>query len=167
MLRTQSLKGIDPAGIYLTLKGSNQTFINRGDAAYVQIIHTDTLFFGTTLPCGDVDIYVEDIPIGYSQKHSFGPYFHMATSTKSLVLIAAKDKDRPWAHLSGEIMRPDEHLRQKDRAPTEDEIVIGVYSKVDESQRGKQYYFSLKNRIDTMRDSISHVVTMFKPGSCV
>lgn len=44
--------GIDPAGIYLTLKGSNQSFINRGDATYVQIVHTDTLMFGTTLPCG-------------------------------------------------------------------------------------------------------------------
>lgn len=150
----------------MTLKGSNQSFINRGDATYVQILHTDTLFFGTTLPCGDVDIYVEDIPIGYSQKHSFGPYFHMATSMKNVVLIAEKDGKRPWHHGNGEIIKIDENFEQEDD-PNEDKIVIGVYSKLKESQRGKQFYFSLRNRIDTLRTSIAHVVKMFKAGSCV
>lgn len=56
------LIGIDPAGIQLILMNYDQSFIDRKDAAYVQVIHADTLFFGTANQCGTVDIYVKDLP---------------------------------------------------------------------------------------------------------
>lgn len=159
------LIGMDPAGVYLTLRGSNQTFINRGDATYVQIIHTDTILFGTVLPCGDVDIYVKDIPFGYSQKHSFGPYLHMATAIKKLIVIGERDGKRPWAHVNGKVILVDGNSTETDRVPKEGEVFLGVYSELEESKRGQQFYISLRDRIDRLDKSIVHVVKMFKSGS--
>lgn len=115
---------------------------------------------------GDVDIYIRDIPIGYSQKHSFGPYFHMATSMKKLILVAERNIKKPWVHGDGRIIEIDENS-PTDIEPSEEEVFIGVYSKLEESKRGHQFYFSLRNRIDKLRDSVAHVVKMFKGGSCI
>lgn len=155
-MHTRSIiSGIDPAGIWLISNRYHQGFINRGDATYVQIIHTDTIFFGTTLPCGDVDIYVQDIPLGYTRKHGFGPYLHMATSMKKLLLIAEKDG-------KGQMIQFDEN-----RVPNENEVFIGVYSELEESKRGQKFYFSMRDRSNMLGASIASFVKMFMPASWI
>lgn len=133
------------------MKLYNQSFINQGDASYVQIIHTDTIFFGTSFQSGDVDIYFKDLPVGLLEKHGFAAYLHMATSMKKLLLIAEKDGD-------GKMIELDKYPSQKERLPDEDEVIVGVYSEVEESKRGQKFYFSLKNRFETLRQSIAHVI---------
>lgn len=88
----------------------------------------------------------------------------MATSLKKLILVAERNIEKPWVHGDGQIIEID---GQTDREPTEEEVFVGVYSKLEESKRGQQFYFSLRNRIDKLRDSIAYVVKMFKGGSCL
>lgn len=145
------LIGIDPAGIYLILTRFKHAFINKGDATYVQIIHTDIVLFGTIFQTGDVDIYVQDIPVSLLGRHGFGPYLHMATSMKKLLIIAAAD--------GGGEMIPYEP--EKDVNMYEDEVLLGVYSNIEESKRGKKFFISLKDRIPMLRESIAHVVKMY------
>lgn len=154
------LVGIDPAGIYVISDRYGQSFINRGDAAYVQIIHTDPVFFGTSFPCGDVDIYVQDIPLGYTQKHGFGPYLHMATSMKKLIVIAEKDGE-------GQMIPIDDDSPEKDRVPNENEVFLGVYSEAEESKNGQKFYFSMKNQSDELRNSIARFVKLYMGGSWI
>lgn len=145
------MAGIDPAGIALTLWNYDQNFIQQGDAKYVQIIHTDTLLFGTMYQTGDVDIYIEDLPVGLLQKHAFAVYLHMATSMKKLLLIAEKIG-------KGKMIRMDENPEQKDRVPNRNQVFIGVYSEGEYSKRGQIFHLSMKDRFETLRDSIAHVV---------
>lgn len=146
------LIGIDPAGIYLTLKINNQKFIEQGDAKYVQIIHTDPIFFGTVFQSGDVDIYFKDLPVGIMHRHGFAAYLHMATSMKKLLIIAEKDGRGVVIPI----------LRNSDLADNltldEDEVVVGVYGELEESKRGQKFYVSLKNRFDMLRSSIAQYV---------
>lgn len=149
------ISGIDPAGIYLTLWNYDQDFIERGDAKYVQIIHTDPLIFGTVYQTGDVDIFVEDLPVGLLGKHAFAVYLHMATSMKKLLLIAEKNGKG-----KGKMISIDENPEQLDRYPNKNEVFIGVYSEPEYSKRGEIFYFSMKDRLEMLRDSIAHVVTI-------
>lgn len=145
-------QGIDPAGIYLTLKIYNQSFINQGDANYVQIIHTDPIFFGTVFQCGDVDIYFKDLPVGVMHRHGFAAYFHMATSMKRLLMIAEKDGN-------GLVIPIFDHLSLADHtAVYEDEAIVGIYSELEESKRGQKFYISLKNRFEMLRKSIAQFI---------
>lgn len=146
------LYGVDPAGIALTLKRFNQAFIKRGDAAYVQIIHTDPLLYGTMLMTGDVDISVDDVPTDYNHKHGFAVYLHMATSMKKLILIAEENG-------KGQIIEVDD-ITQLTRVPRANEVFVGVYSECEESKRGKQFKISFKDRAEILRKSIAHVVKM-------
>lgn len=150
--------GLDPAGVWLISNRYDHAFINRGDATYVQIIHTDVVFFGTTFPCGDIDIYIQDIPLGYTRKHGFGPYLQMATSMKKLLLIAEKEG-------SGQMIQIDENSQQNNTALKENEVIVGVYSELEESKRGQKFYFSMKNRSDMLRSSIADFVGMHMPAS--
>lgn len=146
-----NILGIDPAGIYITLYRFNQSFINQGDATYVQIIHTDLYILGTIFQCGDVDIYVEDIPAGLLQKHAFAAYIHMATSMKRLVLIAVK-RGR------GKVIELDAKSAKKKRVPHTNEVIVGVYSKVEEAKRGQKFYISFRDRLEILRNSIGDMV---------
>lgn len=146
--------GIDPAGIYLILNRFKHAFINKGDATYVQIIHTDIVLFGTIFQTGDTDIYVTDIPVSLLGRHGFGPYLHMATSMKKVLIIAQNDGN-------GEIIPTDDNLQQKDVNLMDDETFVGVYSNLEESKRGQKFYISLKDRIPVLRESIAHVVKMY------
>lgn len=107
------------------------------------------------LQTGDVDIYIQDIPIGYTQKHGFGPYLQMATSMKKLLLIAEKDG-------IGQMIPIDENSQ---RVPNENEVFVGVYSELEESKRGQKFYFSMKNRSDQLRSSIAGFVGLHMPAS--
>lgn len=50
------IMGLDPAGpLYIRLLEYNR--ISKGDAKYVQIIHTNTANYGFTYPLGDTDFY--------------------------------------------------------------------------------------------------------------
>lgn len=147
------LIGIDPAGIFLILNRFKHAFINKGDATYVQIIHTDIVLFGTIFQTGDVDIYIQDIPVSLLGRHGFGPYLHMATCMKKVFAIAETDG-------GGEIIPTEDKLEEKDINLHEDEVFLGVYSKLEESKRNKKYFFSLKGRINILRDSIAHVIKM-------
>lgn len=133
------------------IKKYHQSFIKRGNAEYVQIIHTDILFSGTFFQRGDYDIYISDLPVGISQWHTFAPYIHMATSIKKLLLIAQTNG-------RGQVIKIDENSVQKDRPLDQNEVFVGVYSKLEESKRGKRYFVSLKNHSKTLRESIAHVV---------
>lgn len=146
-------EGVDPAGIALTLKRFNQAFIKRGDAAYVQIIHTDPMLYGTMLMTGDVDIVVDDVPTDRNHKHGFAVYLHMATSMKKLILIAEENG-------KGDIITIDDNFTQQNEVPKENEVFIGVYSELEESKRGKKFKISFKDRDDILRKSIAHVVKM-------
>lgn len=86
----------------------------------------------------------------------------MATSMKKLILVAERNIEKPWVHGDGQIIEIDENSQLE---PKENEVFVGVYSKLEESKRGHQFYFSMRNRIDILRDSIAHVVKMFKSGS--
>lgn len=108
-------EGFDPAGIALTLKRFNQAFIRRGDASYVQIIHTD-IKAGTILQTGDVDIIV-DCPVSIFNKHVFAVYMHMATAMKKLLLIA--EKDELFRSGSGRIVPIYPYFPEGDRVPRE------------------------------------------------
>lgn len=156
MRHIRSSKGIDPAGIYLTLQRYNQAFIDREDATYVQIIHTDTLLFGTSFQCGTVDIYIRDIPISLSAKHSFGPYLHMVTSMGKINLVATKSGD-------SKIIPFIQNSTKKKRVVDKDEVIIGVYSELEESKRGQQFYFSLKNSMLLLKFYLFDFVKMYLP----
>lgn len=146
------LIGVDPAGIYLTLKINNQSFINQGDAAYVQIIHTDPIFFGTVFQSGDVDIYFKDLPVGIMHRHGFAAYIHMATSMKRLLMIAEKDGNGLAIPVLNHTSLVDNVTLDKD------EVVVGVYGELEESKRGQKFYISLKNRFEMLRTSIAQYV---------
>lgn len=144
------IAGVDPAGIALTLKRFNQAFIRRGDASYVQIIHTDAVA-GTVLQTGDVDIIV-DAPVNFLHKHHFSVYMHMATAMKKLLLIAEEDG-------TGRVVPINLNFPIEERVPRENEVFIGVYSELDESKRGKRYKISFQDfRTEILRRSIAHVV---------
>lgn len=144
------ISGIDPAGISLIMWKYDQQFIKQGDAAYVQIIHTDTKLFGTMLQIGDVDIFIEDVPAFDIHKHSFAPYIHMATCLKKVLLIAE-------IRGKGHMIQLDNDLAPY-RALNSNEVIVGMYSELEESKRGKKFKISLKNRAEMLRDSIAHVV---------
>lgn len=145
------MAGIDPAGIALTLWKYDRRFIGQGDAKYVQIIHTDTLLFGTMYQTGDCDIYVEDLPVGLLQRHAFAVYLHMATSMKKLLLIAEKDGN-------GKMIRMDDNRKWQNIVPNRNQVFIGVYSEAEYSKRGQIFHFSMQDRFEILRDSIAHVV---------
>lgn len=75
----------------------------------------------------------------------------MATSMKKLLLIAQTNG-------RGQVIKIDENSVQKDRPLDQNEVFVGVYSKLEESKRGKRYFVSLKNHSKTLRESIAHVV---------
>lgn len=147
------LIGIDPAGIYLTLKMYNQKFIGRGDASYVQIIHTDPVLLGTPFQSGDVDIYFQDLPVDIMHRHGFAPYLHMATAIKRLLIIAERNRE-------GAVIPV---LKSSDLADNltltdKDEVIVGVYSELNESKRGQKFYVSLKNRFEMLRSSLAQFI---------
>lgn len=146
------LIGIDPAGIYLTLKINNQKFIAQGDANYVQIIHTDPIFFGTVFQSGDVDIYFKDLPVSVMHRHGFAAYLHMATAMKKLLIIAESDGKGVVIPILKDSGLPDNLTLDKD------EVVVGVYGEIEESKRGQKFYVSLKNRFEMLRSSIAQYV---------
>lgn len=151
------LIGVDPAGIYLTLKINNQSFIDKGDATYVQIIHTDPIFFGTSFNCGDIDIYVSDLPVGVMHRHGFAAYFHMATAMKKLLIVAEKEG-------SGLMLPIHQMPYLADNAKVDaDEVVVGVYGELEESKRGQKFYVSLKNRFELLRRSIADFIKIKLP----
>lgn len=133
------------------MKLFHQSYIKKGDAEYVQIVHTDPLLHGTSLTNGDVDIMVDNVPAGIKHKHAFVPYLHMATSMKKLLLIAEKNG-------KGQIIPIDENSAQANRVLKQDEVIVGVYSEVEDSKRGQIFRISLANRGEILRDSIAHVV---------
>lgn len=137
----------------MILNRFKHAFINKGDATYVQIIHTDIVLFGTIFQTGDVDIYVTDIPVSLLGRHGFGPYLHMATSMKKVLIIAQQNGN-------GEIIALDDNLHEKDVDLMDDEVYLGVYSNLEEPKRNQKYFISLKDRIPVLRDSIAHVVKM-------
>lgn len=100
---------------------------------------------------GDVDIYVTDLPVGMSKWHTFAPYVHMVTSMKKLLLIAATNG-------RGRLIQIDENSDHKNRMLGRNEVLVGVYSELEESKRDKKYFISLKNRFEILRSSIAHVV---------
>lgn len=145
----------------MLLKKFGVAFINRASAAYVQIIHTDTLFSGTSFQCGHVDIYVRDLPVGISAWHGFATYLNMATAMKKLLLIAEK-KGKYGKIEAGQLIELDKNPDQINRRPKENEVFIGVYGELEESKNGHKFYFSLKDRLDILRESISPVVKIGK-----
>lgn len=145
----------------MLLKKFGVPFINRGIAAYVQIIHTDTLFSGTSFQCGHVDIYVRDLPVGIDGWHGFATYLNMATAMKKLLLIAEKS-GKYGKTSAGQLIELDKHPDQKDRPLKENEVFIGVYGEFEESKNGQKFYFSLKDRLSILHDSISPVVKIGK-----
>lgn len=130
-----------------------QSFIGQGDAEYVQIIHTDPYLFGTIFQCGDVDIYIEDIPTGLLQKHAFAAYIQMATSMKRLVLVAEKNG-------IGKIIPLKKNEFKKLRSPKRNEVYVGVYSEIDERKRGEKFRISFKNRLEILRKSLADAVKL-------
>lgn len=133
------------------MKHYDQSFIHRGDATYVQIIHTDILLLGTACQSGDVDIYVTDLPVGLGDSHSFSAYVHMATSIRKLLLVAERDG-------RGLVIPIHKNLDLSNRVPSKDEVFVGVYSEFEESKRGQRFYISLKNHFNTLRHSLAHLV---------
>lgn len=134
------------------MRNYNQAFINRGDAEYVQIIHADPLIFGTSIDCGDIDIYVKDMPVKFYEKHVYAPILHIATSIKKVIAIAEKNG-------SGDLFPiPRTSILKYKVAVDDDEILVGVYSEVTDSKRGQRFYISLKNHLETLKKSIAHIL---------
>lgn len=108
----------------------------RGDAKYVQVIHTSKSF-GTTKRAGDVDIYVRYKPeaffSGHSEKHTLSLYIHLASCTKRLVMLAEENGNGTMIANVG----------QRIRGPKPNECVVGVYGTLIESQQNKKYKISL------------------------
>lgn len=52
-----------------------------------------------------------------------------------------------------------------ERVPNENEVVVGVYSELEESKRGQKFYFSMKNRSDMLRKSLTNFSGMYLPAS--
>lgn len=77
----------------------------------------------------------------------------MATAMKKLLLVAEKTG-------IGKLIQLDTFPDLFDRYPNKNEAYIGVYSESEYCKRGQKFYFSLKNRIEVLRDSIAHVVKM-------
>lgn len=105
------------------------------------------------LQSGDIDIYIQDLPVGILDRHGFGPYLHMATAMKKLLLIAEKNG-------AGKVIQLDKNPNEIDRYPHKNEAYVGVYSESEYCKRGQKFYFSMKNRTEILRQSIAHVVKM-------
>lgn len=147
------LFGIDPAGMAFTLWKNSQSFIKQGDAAYVQIIHTDALICGTMFVTGDVDIFVYDIPMNFGNLHHFAVYLHISIAMKKLLLIAES-----WG--KGQLIKLDGNSTQENRVLKDNEVIVGVYSEAEDKKRDKRFRISFKNRGEILRDSIADVVKM-------
>ncbi|XP_031635211.1 uncharacterized protein LOC116348367 isoform X2 [Contarinia nasturtii] len=118
--RVRMLLALDPSKTIPFFGTKPTNTIKRGHASYVQVIHTSV--FGIREPLGDVDIYVkykgESFVDDLNDKHAMGAYFHVATATKRLYVIA-DEKDSG----NGTLIFAHGNVRK----PKPSECVVGVY----------------------------------------
>ncbi|XP_031635746.1 uncharacterized protein LOC116348774 [Contarinia nasturtii] len=108
--------------------------INKGDANYVQVIHTSKKV-GMWDQMGDVDIYVKNAKqdnLGFlNDEHGIAFFIHLGTSTKRLFIwVRENGNGSVWTRNGKEL---------------DDECTIGVYSTLKSQHRGKKLNLYLKN----------------------
>lgn len=131
---------MDPSKTIPFLGTKPANTIKRGDANYVQVIHSS--FCGIQKPLGDVDIYVKYKGNSFleelTDKHALGVYLHVATATKRLYVIA----DEKESGKGTIILRIGQNIRQ----PKPNECLVGIYGSLNPFIEGKKFVISLKNR---------------------
>lgn len=138
---------LDPAGISHLLPTEN--YIHKGDAQYVQIIHSSMM--GTTLKLGDTDIFIKSDRWHPYKNHKLAVKANDLASTKKAVLVASKKGNgrvidiQEGKSLDTDFLKIDE-----------DECMLGVYNNDDDNvedkndvknQEKKVFKISLLNRL--------------------
>lgn len=145
-------KALDPAAISYYINATER-YPQRGDATYVQIIHTD-YFDKWYYKCGtgqvdkgDVDILIKQIK--KDEEHEFSIYIHMAIATRNALLIASRVNAIYTArqHYMEFAIRP-EHL-------TPDEVIVGIYGEKEERRQGL-FHINLDEQGGHLNMSINH-----------
>ncbi|XP_031617558.1 uncharacterized protein LOC116337273 [Contarinia nasturtii] len=133
--KVKMLLALDPSGNSFLL--NKVTYPKRGDANYVQVIHTSGV--GITRQVGDVDIYLtykSKALWGVFEKHDLGLYMHFGTSTKRFYLIGEENGNGTIVVNNGQPLR---QLKPS-------ECLIGIYGTLNEHQKGKRFEMSLVHR---------------------
>ncbi|XP_031637261.1 uncharacterized protein LOC116349802 [Contarinia nasturtii] len=144
--RPRILLALDP--IKTPLLGTTiKDTIKRGDADYVQVIHTSQEV-GIWDQLGDVDIYVRSDSQSHSDplndEHGIAFFIHLATSTKRLYLTASSNENGIG---TVSIMPP---------MTKAIECLIGVYGFPKWNDIGKRFGFSLDNRSSLFWREMTH-----------
>lgn len=120
--------GYDPADLHPWYDKSN--YLKKGDAKYVQLIHTSTML-GTTLKTGDVDITVKHkSSVHFAENHFLGIQIQELIAIRSHVLVAEREGNGSVIELknSSEIETIKLNLRS-------DQCMLGVDT--DQSKHGE------------------------------
>ncbi|XP_031617553.1 phospholipase A1-like isoform X2 [Contarinia nasturtii] len=113
------LIGLDPGAVSYWIGTSN--YIHRGDASYVQVIHTS--YMGTRMQQGDHDVYVYCDRWHSPKNHLLALDLHELISAKKAILIASEKDGGRMINL-----RENPELKSKRVKLAEDECVVGVYN---------------------------------------
>lgn len=160
----KKLIGLDPAAASLFL--SRKYYIQKGDASYVQLIHTSTAF-GTTNHSGDVSIVVTDNRYSFwspVELHSLATSIHAATCRKRLIIVA--DLNKKELEKDTKVKKTADNVPQgilkefKDpksyKVPElkETQCIVGIYSEFKPSMEGKVFELDLTKRTHVLWNSI-------------
>ncbi|XP_031617149.1 phospholipase A1-like [Contarinia nasturtii] len=142
--KVKKVIGLDPAGISHLFPPEN--YLRKGDAQYVQIIHSSLM--GTTLKLGDADIFIKSDKWHPYKNHKLAVKANNLASGKRAILIASKKGN-------GRVIDIQEG-KSIDFDLKSDECLLGVYNdgdnkeetvRDDENQEKNVFKISLMNRL--------------------
>ncbi|XP_031617562.1 phospholipase A1 2-like [Contarinia nasturtii] len=161
--KVKILIGLDPASASLYLH--KNYYISKGDAKYVQLIHTSKVL-GTLDRAGDVDIVVKNgrtSVFNPRDKHALATSIQSATARKKLIIRAnmcKKDleRNRNAKKAAAAFAKNPEELITKLKEPSDyeepelkdNQCLVGVYSQFKPVMAGKTYEIDLKKEWDIL-----------------
>ncbi|XP_031617123.1 phospholipase A1-like [Contarinia nasturtii] len=116
--KARRLIGLDPAAISFFVD-PDKSYIQSGDADYVQIIHTS--YLGTQNKKGDHDIYINSDNWGSHNNHRLAVDINMLIAARKLVIVASKTGNSKIINLQKN-MSPDRVILGPN------DCLVGVYS---------------------------------------
>ncbi|XP_031617560.1 phospholipase A1 2-like [Contarinia nasturtii] len=169
--KVKKLIGLDPSAATLFL--NKKYYISKGDASFVQLIHTSKVL-GTSERTGDVSIVVKDNRLSIfnlRDKHSLATAIHAATCRKKLIIIAemskkdlekdakAKKSAKKPANNSktlpqGLLIEVNDIKDYKVLELKETQCMVGVYSEFKPAMSGNIFELDLAKRSDVLWKSM-------------